>query len=615
MEKTFVRGADRYWGELAHHAYEAGMWRQAQDYSERAGNQAHALYAAGEAAVHFTHAVEATRKMEEAPTAILLRARGKAYEMLSDFDAARADFEASLHAAQQSGDGVAEWQASLDLGFLWSAHNYGRAGEHFQHALTLARSLNQPTLIAHSLNRVGNWYANVQQPAVALGYHHDALNLFSELSNPRGIAETYDLLGMTYQLNSDLLLSHRAYQQAIVRWRQLQERMGLISSLAALPLCTTSYLKNLDMPAISLQKAVAAAGEARQLAQSIHWRAGEVFASLMLAMCLGSQGNYDHALAVAHMGLRSAEEIEHRQWTVAAQVALGALYLDLLALNDARKHLETALTLAKAVGSQVWIGVTVSYLASTYIVLGSLPQAQALLAEMLTPDTPMQLQGHRLAWFAQAELALAKGDAETAHRIAQELTSSAQNLPPNQAIPKLALLQGEALARLGDFDAATELLRAALLATIEQGTRPLEWRILVALGKCFQAQRKRTEANESFAAVRTLLYNITSEISDVALGHNLLEQAFLMLPTPVTPTPNQIAKQNSGGLTAREREVAQLVAEGKSNQEIASRLVVGIRTVEAHITRILTKLDFSSRVQIAAWVIEQRLNRQNTNDT
>ena len=49
-------------------------------------------------------------------------------------------------------------------------------------------------------------------------------------------------------------------------------------------------------------------------------------------------------------------------------------------------------------------------------------------------------------------------------------------------------------------------------------------------------------------------------------------------------------------------QVAALVAEGLSNRAIAQRLVVSQRTVEGHVARILAKLGFSSRAQIAAWV-------------
>lgn len=62
----------------------------------------------------------------------------------------------------------------------------------------------------------------------------------------------------------------------------------------------------------------------------------------------------------------------------------------------------------------------------------------------------------------------------------------------------------------------------------------------------------------------------------------------------------------AGGLTARELEVAQLVAEGLTNAAIARRLFLSERTVAVHVGSILTKLEFASRAQIARWVAEQR---------
>ncbi len=82
-----------------------------------------------------------------------------------------------------------------------------------------------------------------------------------------------------------------------------------------------------------------------------------------------------------------------------------------------------------------------------------------------------------------------------------------------------------------------------------------------------------------------------------------------LLPgSPSRPLSHRRAlQQQFGGLTAREREVARLVAQGKSNRAIADELVVGVSTVEAHITHIFTKLGFSSRAQIAAWAVDKGL--------
>ena len=62
-----------------------------------------------------------------------------------------------------------------------------------------------------------------------------------------------------------------------------------------------------------------------------------------------------------------------------------------------------------------------------------------------------------------------------------------------------------------------------------------------------------------------------------------------------------------GGLTERERQVAALIAQGESNSEIARTLLITVRTVEAHITRILDKLGLKSRAEIAAWTVAKGL--------
>lgn len=59
-------------------------------------------------------------------------------------------------------------------------------------------------------------------------------------------------------------------------------------------------------------------------------------------------------------------------------------------------------------------------------------------------------------------------------------------------------------------------------------------------------------------------------------------------------------------LTKRERQVAELIAEGLTNKAIAARLVISQRTAQGHVEHILTKLGFNSRAQVAAWVVEER---------
>ncbi|MDX6341243.1 MAG: hypothetical protein QOH87_1381, partial [Trebonia sp.] len=59
-------------------------------------------------------------------------------------------------------------------------------------------------------------------------------------------------------------------------------------------------------------------------------------------------------------------------------------------------------------------------------------------------------------------------------------------------------------------------------------------------------------------------------------------------------------------LTRRELEIAGLVADGLGNREIAERLYLSKRTVDSHVEHIFSKLGFSSRAQLTAWVLERR---------
>ncbi|AII11328.1 hypothetical protein EP51_45760 (plasmid) [Rhodococcus opacus] len=63
-------------------------------------------------------------------------------------------------------------------------------------------------------------------------------------------------------------------------------------------------------------------------------------------------------------------------------------------------------------------------------------------------------------------------------------------------------------------------------------------------------------------------------------------------------------------LTRREQQVAELVAEGLVNKSIADRLVISQHTAQGHVEHILSTLGFTSRTQIATWIIEQKQGQQ-----
>ena len=71
------------------------------------------------------------------------------------------------------------------------------------------------------------------------------------------------------------------------------------------------------------------------------------------------------------------------------------------------------------------------------------------------------------------------------------------------------------------------------------------------------------------------------------------------LPPDIDPELDQ--------LTAREREVLQHIARGYMYKEIAARLGISVKTVEAHVSAVLRKLQLSSRHELSRWAVERRL--------
>jgi DNA-binding NarL/FixJ family response regulator len=101
-------------------------------------------------------------------------------------------------------------------------------------------------------------------------------------------------------------------------------------------------------------------------------------------------------------------------------------------------------------------------------------------------------------------------------------------------------------------------------------------------------------------------------IRTVAAGDSLLSPTAtraLITRFLATPEADAGAVRDVGGLTAREREVTALVADGKSDSEIAQQLFLSPLTVRTHVQRAKTKLDARSRAQLVAIAYRSGLAR------
>ena len=140
-----------------------------------------------------------------------------------------------------------------------------------------------------------------------------------------------------------------------------------------------------------------------------------------------------------------------------------------------------------------------------------------------------------------------------------------------------------------------------------RNARPVLWTIHRALGRAYQLLQRKEQSRQEYAAGRQLISELATTSEDASVREQFCRAALDSLPQEKLPLPREAAKQAFGGLTAREREVAALIAQGKTSREIAGLLVLSERTAEGHVSTILGKLGFTSRAQIAAWVVERGL--------
>ena len=160
----------------------------------------------------------------------------------------------------------------------------------------------------------------------------------------------------------------------------------------------------------------------------------------------------------------------------------------------------------------------------------------------------------------------------------------------DRAIPGTltALVHAEGLLALAEsqWSTARELLERARLEWDQAGRAWEGTLVLLDLIRCARRGRRPGEAA-----------GLAAEIIHRAQGTGAT--TFARRIEGVDIDPGAIGR---GPLTEREYEVAQLVAEGATNREIAERLTIAPKTASAHIEHILAKLDVARRSEIAAWV-------------
>jgi DNA-binding NarL/FixJ family response regulator len=182
-------------------------------------------------------------------------------------------------------------------------------------------------------------------------------------------------------------------------------------------------------------------------------------------------------------------------------------------------------------------------------------------------------------------------------RTGREAVERTRKLKPDVVLMDVRMPDMDGIAATAELGGAASDARVLILTTFEQDDYIFGALRAGASGFLL----KRTPPEELIAGVRT-----------VASGESLLSPSVtrrVIDRMAQQPTPDLSNQTKLGELSAREREVLELVAGGLSNREIAAELVIEQATVRSHIRRILMKLDLRDRVQIVIFAYETGVNR------
>jgi LuxR family maltose regulon positive regulatory protein len=279
------------------------------------------------------------------------------------------------------------------------------------------------------------------------------------------------------------------------------------------------------------------------------------------------------------------------------------------------------------------------YVAEALIRLGELRRRQGRFAE--AEELLARAEAHPSALQAQAALALAKGDLAGAIDACKRLlrripeTDRAERFPAYELLLRAALAASDLVSAAGALDelraiaddVGTDAFRAGagwaegLLAFSEGAHERARMHFEDALdlfgrsGASWEAAQVRLDLAETLGA----LGREDAAAEQACAAHARLEElgaapdverarALMAKLQPRTVlSPESTA--NPAGLTGRELEVAQLIASGLSNQQIAQALVLSVRTVERHISTIYEKIGATGRAARAAATAYVLLNQ------
>ncbi len=424
----------------------------------------------------------------------------------------------------------------------------------------------------------------------------ESLLLYQELGDRQGMAASLMVLGRVATARGNFVSSLALHQESLALHRALEDREGIADSL--LSQGGMFFIRG------DFTRAREQYEESLQLLRDLGGREGIAEALIALSSLASVQGEYARAQALGQESLELCRELGDRDGIAVSLFRLASVAFLQDDLVQVLPLLEESLTLAREVGDKSGIASTLGFMGEVLLCQGETTRARSLIEESvsLCKEERSQLRLAR-SLSLLAKVNVRQGDHVAASALYKESLALARETG-------YKLYSASCLEGLADvFVAQREVAWAARL-----------WGVAEALREAISAPIPpvyRADYEQAVAAARTQLGE-QAFASAWAEGRTLTpEQVLAALGTATTPTPSAteppaipLAKTPPSypdGLTVREVEVLQLVAQGMTNEQVAEQLVISPRTVNTHLTSIYGKIGVSSRSAATRYAMEHDL--------
>jgi tetratricopeptide (TPR) repeat protein len=517
METLFQDRIERESHRLAYHFQEAHQHPKALQYTTLAGDTSARLYANQEAITHYSRALALAERVPISNEHLihLYTRRGRIFEVCGQYEDALANYQELEKLGQDRKSTDLRIAALLPQATIYSTptakFNPEHGDEIASRALNLARETGNQEGEARAL-----WNLMLSESFTG----GDILQGVNYGEEALAIARKHDMKEVLAYVLHDLATSYLSLGKAGKAWAALAESQDLWRELHNLPMLAD----NLTMSAGGhfligqFDEAIKLIRESLAISKKTGSLWGQAYSLNTLTPVLLEKGEFSRAIQILHNAIELAEQANFANPRVSARSVLAYIYTYLGDIRRGEKCAQEALAISKQ-SHQSSIPPLLAY-SKIHLTRGDPEKAKSQMrkiSDRTNLDAASIVSPYGLVASLEGEIALACEEYDRALRFADRSIVSMENISVKAYLADVMLVKGKALAKIGQFEMAVEVLEKALNVSETIGSRRIQWQILSTMADIEEQMGAGESVRDHRRQAKEVILLIAGRIEDPEL--------------------------------------------------------------------------------------------------